>query len=291
MKKIFYTPVLLLTVFVLASCEKDEPDYNRSIFDTSTPELNSFDKWLRDNYTTPYNIVVKYKLHDVETDFAYNVIPADLTKSKQMAFLLKYLWIDAYQEVAGDGIHFVRANAPRLMHYLGSAEYDNETMRLGVAEGGTKITITEVNHLIPKDIIKQNFFNTIHHEFGHILNQTIDIPADFRTITPASYAPTTWYNRDEYEAARLGFVSQYAGKLPEEDFVEVLARYITRTPEEWQATLDLAGDEGSAIILRKLEKVRSYMKTSWKIDLETLKSVIQRRSQEIQFMDFDNLGF
>jgi substrate import-associated zinc metallohydrolase lipoprotein len=291
MKKIIYILALCLPVLIISSCEKDEPDKDNSIFDTSTPELNSFDRWLRDNYVTPYNIQVKYRLEDVETNFDYNVIPAELKKAKQMAFLLKYLWLEVYEEVAGDGVHFVRANAPRLMHYLGSAEYDGETVTLGVAEGGMKITITEVNALIPYQITRQNFFNTIHHEFGHILNQTIDIPTDFRTITPSDYAPTTWHNRSEAEAAQLGFVSQYAGKLPEEDFVEILARYITKTPEEWQAKLDQAGTTGAELILAKLAKVKAYMKTSWKVDVDKLKSVVQRRANEILFMDFDNLGF
>ncbi|MDR2563517.1 MAG: putative zinc-binding metallopeptidase [Prevotellaceae bacterium] len=291
MKKIIYLLILCLTTSIFYSCSKDEPDTANSIFDTSAPELNSFDQWLRDNYVIPYNIQVKYKLEDIETDYAYNVIPADLEKSKRMAFLLKYLWIEAYKEVAGDGIHFVRANAPRVMHYLGSAEYDDRGKRLGVAEGGMKITITEVNDLIPSQIIYQEFFNTIHHEFGHILCQTIDIPIDFRTITPADYAPSTWFNRSDEEAAELGFVSPYASSLPEEDFVEVLARYITYTPAEWQAKLTQAGTTGSELITIKLGRVKTYMKNAWKVDLDQLKAVVQRRAYEIQFIDLDNLGF
>ncbi|MDR1672026.1 MAG: putative zinc-binding metallopeptidase [Bacteroidales bacterium] len=293
MKKIIHYFLAIFTVVAFHSCEKDEPDGNNSIFDTSTPELNSFDVWLRENYVAPYNIRVYYQLRDIETDFDYNVIPADFQKAKQMAFLLKYLWLEAYEEVAADGVHFVRANAPRIMHYLGSAEWspDVQTMRLGVAEGGLKITISEVNDLIPKQISSQRFFNTIHHEFGHILNQAKNYSTDFQKISAGKYMPAQWQLRGEAAAAADGFVSSYGGSQPEEDFVEVLARYITYTPAQWNAKLTQAGETGGEIILTKLNIVKKYMQDMWGVDIDELKAVIQRRANEIQFMDFDNLGF
>ena len=280
---------ITVVALALCSCKEDAPDAGDSIFDTSTPELNSFDRWLRQNYVTPYNMRIYYKLRDVETDFDYNVIPADITKSKQMAWLLKYLWLDAYEEVAAGGVHFIRAHAPRVMHLIGSAEWDRSTIRLGTAEGGLKITVTDVNGLIPKEITNQYYFNTIHHEFGHILNQTKDYPVEFKTISTGSYMPAQWYNRSDEDAALAGFVSDYAGSQPGEDFVETLSRYITWTPEEWQEKLTQAGQEGSAIIRQKLSIVKKYMKDSWSIDVDLLKNVIQRRSNEIQDLDFDNL--
>ena len=285
-----------LTAFVCLisfnSCESDDPDKNNSIFDDPI-ERNSFDRWLDDNYVKPYNIRVAYRIEDVETDFDYNVIPADLTKSKQMAICLKHLWLEAYTEVAAEGVHFIRAYAPKLFHYIGSSEYDPEaeTIRLGVAEGGKKITITTVNDLDPKNITNQYYFNTVHHEFGHILHQTKNYPVEFRTISAADYAPTTWHNRTDNEAAQLGFVSPYAGKLPDEDFVEVLARYVTRNEATWNAMLTAAGSAGSAKIQQKLDIVKTYMKTAWGIDLDQLKGVVQRRANETQYMDFDNLDF
>jgi len=278
-----------LLTFSIWSCKEEGPDRDQSIFDTSTPELNSFDKWLRRNYVTPYNMVVFYRLRDVETDFNYNVIPADLQKAKQMAYLLKYLWLDAYEEVAAQGIHFVRTNAPRIMHFIGSAEWDESTMRLGTAEGGLKITVTDVNALIPKEIANQYYFNTIHHEFAHILHQTKDYPSDFRAISAGNYMPSQWYNRTDAEAAATGFVSNYAGSQPQEDFVETLSRYITLTPEQWEEKHRQAGPYGSAIIMQKLNVVKKYMRDSWGVDVDLLKEVIMRRSNEIRYFDFDNL--
>jgi substrate import-associated zinc metallohydrolase lipoprotein len=229
----------------------------------------------------------------VETDFDYNVVPADIKKSKQMAILLKHLWLEAYTEVAGTGIHFIRATAPKHFHFIGSAEHNpgENTIRLGVAEGGKKITITRVNALDPYNIIYQDFFVTVHHEFGHVLHQTINYPTEFRAISAGDYAPTTWFNRDVVEAAQLGFVSKYAGSQHQEDFVEVLARYVTCTDAEWNALLNIAGEEGRAKILIKLEFVKTYMKSSWGVDLDQLKTVVWRRANEIQYMDLDELDF
>jgi len=290
MKRIIYCFIAVCAI-TFWSCKDDLPDADNSIFDTHTPELDSFERWLRQNYVTPYNIRVYYMLRDVETDFDYNVIPADIQKAKQMAWLLKFLWLEAYEEVAADGIHFVRANVPRILHFIGSAEWDEATIRLGTAEGGLKITITQVNDLIPKEITKQYFFNTIQHEFAHILTQTKDYPREFRAISVGNYMPAQWYNRTDEIAARLGFVSRYAGSQPDEDFVETLSRYITSSATEWQAKLTEAGTTGSAIILQKVNIMKKYMKDAWGVNVDQLKDVIQRRANEIQDKDFDNLGF
>lgn len=292
MKRNLLYITLCLSGLLYLSCTSDDPDLDNSIFDETT-ERTAFDHWLDANYVQPYNIRIAYRIEDVETDFDYNVVPADITKSKQMAILLKHLWLEAYTEVAPDGVHFIRATAPKLFHFIGSAEHNpgENTIRLGVAEGGKKITITQVNELDPYNIIYQNFFNTVHHEFGHILHQTINYPTEFRAISAADYAPTTWFNRSDAAAAQLGFVSPYAGSQHQEDFVEVLARYITRDDAQWEATLDLAGEEGRSKILQKLEIVQTYMRTSWGVDLDELKTVVQRRTNEIQYMDLEELDF
>ena len=290
-KHFSYFLTFLLSCFLLISCKEDAPDFDNSIFDTETPELNSFDRWLRQNFVTPYNIRLYYRLRDVETDFDYNVVPADIQKAKQMAYLLDYLWLAAYREVAADGIHFVRANAPRVIHLVGSPEWDRGTIRLGTAEGGLKITITDVNGLIPKEIVNQYYFNTIHHEFAHILHQTKDYPREFQTISVGNYMPAQWFNRSDEEAARLGFVSNYAGSQPQEDFVETFSRYVTMTEVQWNEKLLQAGTSGKDKILLKFGIVKKYMKDSWGVDVDELKKEIMIRANKIQDIDFDNMGF
>jgi len=71
--------------------------------------------------------------------------------------------------------------------------------------------------------------------------------------------------------------------------VETLSRYITFTATEWQSKLDEAGSSGSGVILQKLDIVKRYMQNAWGVDVNQLKNVIQRRANDIQHFDFDNL--
>lgn len=290
MKRMLF--IIFLSAALFGGCRSDDPS-GPSIFVDPKDEMSSFDKWLKENYVDPYNIRVAYRIEDIETDFTYNVIPASLLKSKQMSFLLKHLWIEAYEEVAGDGIHFVRTNVPKLLHFVGSPEWNKDgTIRLGVAEGGMKITITNVNALDPYNIINQEYFGTIHHEFAHVLHQTIDFPVEFNEISAADYDPSTWFNRKtESDFLPLGFITAYAGSQPREDFVETLSRYVTWPHEEWNRRVAAAGAEGGAKMVKKLDIVTTYLKEVWKIDIDELYDVIQRRANEIQYMDLENFDY
>lgn len=300
MKKIAYSIIIVIaTVAFFSGCRSDNPS-GETIFPPPTGEMTSFDKWLKENYVDPYNVQVMYRLDDILTDFTYNVIPADITKSKQLALLMKHLWIEAYEEVAEDGIHFVRATLPKLLHFVGSPEYNNEgTIRLGYAEGGMKVTITDVNSLDPYNIIHQYYFKTIHHEFSHILHQTIDFPVELNEISASDYAPTTWFNRKtESSYLPLGFITAYAGAQPREDFAEIFSTYITVPHEEWDRLLSVAAvdadgnpADGAAKINQKLNIIKAYLQESWKIDMDKLYEVVQRRAAEIQDMDLYNLDF
>ena len=77
-------------------------------------------------------------------------------------------------------------------------------------------------------------------------------------------------------------------RMPE-DIAEVTACYLTYPAEQWDEVIALAGDKGSAIIYQKLDIVRKYMKESWSIDIEQLRSVISRRCAEISELDLDNI--
>ena len=66
-----------------------------------------------------------------------------------------------------------------------------------------------------------------------------------------------------------------------EDFAETMAFYLVYTPAEWQQKMTTAGTDGAAIISQKLQMIRSYMQTTWNIDIDDLRTVIQRRMDEI----------
>ena len=296
-----YSIVLLLGVVALASCRKEEPLSDQSVITIDQQSKNAFDLWLESNFVNPYNIQIKYRYDLNETAFSYYTVPADFDCSVVLAHLVKYLCIDSYDEVAG--VLFTKHYFPKLFVFIGEWEYNNAgTIRLGTAEGGKKITLSGVNYIpsvmactwgdhttSPADNLNHYYIKTIHHEFTHILNQTKDYPTEFKQITPNDYVQDSW-NASEYSGENLykGFISSYARKEDREDFAELLSMFVTNTPEQWEswmerASVDADGNPASGrdIIETKLEIVKNYMKDTFNIDIEKLRSVVIRRQNEV----------
>ena len=274
------------------SCSEEDLD-SKSIFDTSSPERNAFETWILNNYTEPYNIDLKYRFEDIESDMKYNVTPAAYDKSVALAKLVKYLWIEAYEELVGQ--EFVATYCPKVLHFVGSPEYEKSggSMVLGTAEGGLKITLFNVNGLNPEnpdaEILNEWYFKTMHHEFAHILHQTKNYSTDFNTISAGKYTGPSWMNITDQEARQMGFVSNYASTETQEDFVETIAIYVTYTNAQWQSILNEAGEAGAAIILQKFEMVKEYLAESWGIDIDMLHNIVQEREENIGDLDLGTL--
>lgn len=274
----------------LFSCSDDDVDKNNSIIQDQARTENTFDRWLTMNYTVPYNIEFKYRLDDIETDTHYNVVPADYDKAVALAKVIKYLWLDSYDEVCGND--FLRSYVPRIIHLIGCPGYkDNGSILLGTAEGGLKITLYDVNSIDPEHInvatLTDNYLHTMHHEFAHILHQTKSYSEDFRKISDGKYVGDDCFNA-EYTLAlarKNGFVTRYARSEHQEDFVEIISTYITNTEETWQSIRQSCGAEGMAILDKKFEIVKNYLKGSWNIEIDDLREVINRRSEEVTRID------
>mgnify|MGYP003293880315 FL=1 len=283
MKNIKWFFIALLSLSIYA-CSEEDLDAN-SIFDSETavPD-NEFDTWLKKNYTDNYNIEFKYRFEDKESDHSYHLVPADYNKSIALAKLTKHLWLESYDELLGKD--FLRTYSPRVMHLVGSPAYNSQgSIVLGTAEGGLKITLYNVNNIdldnIDIEDLNYWYFKTMHHEFAHILHQTKEYTTDFNLITPGSYQSSSWVNLSEKEALDMGFVSNYASSETQEDFVEIIAIYVTHTAEYWDFLVGQASPEGQGFIEQKLAIVKDYMKTTWSIDLDELRDVVQRRSEEV----------
>lgn len=302
MKKIKWI-FMLLTALMLGACSEDSLNSN-SIFDTEDTGIrNEFDSWLLSNYAGPFNINFKYHLEDKETDMEYNLAPADYDKSIALAKMVKFLWLDAYEELAGP--HFIRTYCPKIIQLIGSPAYNSQgEIVLGTAEGGLKITLYNVNAIdldnIDIDELNYWYFKTMHHEFAHILHQTKEYSTDFGTISASNYQAGSWVNVEEVvhpqlgkispAALNMGFISSYGSSEPQEDFVEFISIYVTHTAEYWNALVSLANAYGREVIDQKLAIVKDYMKTTWEIDLDELRTVVQRRSQEVLDMDLSTLN-
>lgn len=281
---------LLFCIGGFSACSEEDLNPNSIFDDTIANEKNELDIWLDENYLYPYNVDFKYRMDDVESDLNYNLIPIDYEMAKQMARAVKYLWFEAYDEVGG--INFTRQYAPKMIHVLGSWQYNsNGTITLGYAEGGLKVTLVGGNWLNPKDVdaMNEDYFKTMRHEFAHILHQTIDYPVEYNTLSEGHYSPSGWANRTDTEVAPFGFVTAYAGSEPGEDIAEVTASYLTFSDEQWATIQRNAGEEGWAIIQEKIDIMKTYMQKSFNIDMDHLREIIDRRSEEIQDLDLTEL--
>lgn len=275
---------LLLASCAFVSCYDEDLD-EESVITVDNAVENDFDRWLNVNFLTPYNIQFKYRYELYESDLDYYTIPADMESSIICAHLVKYICIEAYDEVAG--VDFTRSWFPKLFFLTGEFEYrNNGTIILGTAEGGMKILLTGINYikrcLSDAELLNTYYLKVIHHEFTHILNQTKTYPSDFQLITGDGYVADSW-SSSPYDTDYMsrGFISAYSQYSDEEDFAEMLSMYLTNDEEWWENVLASAGEEGAALLESKLYIVRSYMSDTWDIDIDALRSAIQRRMNQV----------
>ena len=296
MKKVIYLALLIMTMGLVA-CSEDDKISSTTFFPTTPPERDAFDIWLQKNYTATYNIDVKYKMEDIESDMTYQLVPADSSKSAKIAILIKYVWFDAYNEAVGQ--NFVKANVPRIIHFIGSSAYNsNGTETVGTAEGGLKVTLYKINDIDESRIqtdayyhrLNEYYFHTMHHEFTHILHQKVPYDTNFKLISEANYRSTDWYLYSTAQAQRLGFITNYAMSQPDDDFAELMSTYITSSKSEWESDMATAGTSGADIINQKLEILRKYMQESWGLDIDLLRDIIQRRASEMKTLDLEHLN-
>jgi len=295
MNKIKYWLLATAMVFVFGACsEDDEPNPDITVINMDNGEQNDFDKYLEKTFVDTYNINFVYKWQDIESDMEYALVPATYENSIKMANLIKYLCLDAYEEVAPEG--FLKKYFPKMFMMIGSAGWHNNgTYTLGTAEGGLKITLYLINELDVTNVqvLYAHYFRTIFHEFSHILHQTKDYTTDFDKISAIDYVGDSWsdaWKEKQPERWSKGFISDYSSKETNEDFVELIAHYITYTPEEWEAMLVTAGDSGRPILEQKITIVKSYMKDVWKIDMDALRAAIQTRAEKLGEQDLDNIS-
>lgn len=289
---ILHLAVILAILSGATSCVKDTLSEN-SVIRVSETKQNDFDKWLEANFLLPYNIDFKYRFEMNESHMDYFTIPADYEGSIMMAHLVKYLCVETYDEVAG--ITFTRNYFPKMFFLMGEWEYRNNGDKvLGTAEGGNKIYLGGVNLI--KDTLENgyedylgdpleslNFYyiHTIHHEFTHILNQTVVYPVEFSMITGTAYVLDSCFDPPyDKEFLQRGFISDYAQYADYEDFAEMLAFYVTHDQAWWDARVSQAGDS-AYLIEAKLDIVRTYMQDNFNIDIDVLRQTVLRRQNDV----------
>lgn len=281
----------MTAALLFGACTEEKLD-DKSIFEDEEMSTDAFDMWLYLNYVSPYNIQFNHKYVDRESDNQYNLIPAERSKAIAMAKLIRHLWIDAYDELLGP--EFMKTYCPRMIQLIGSKAYNSQgSVVVGTAEGGMKITLYNVNAINVANpsisFLNQWFFSTMHHEFAHILHQTKNYTTDFNLIS-ADYQGPSWVNLEDSDANEMGFVTAYASSSTDEDFVELIAKYVTNPKGYWEGLLNRVGAEGRIKLEKKMEIVKDYLKQSWGIDLDGLRDIVQRRSAELSKLNLTDLN-
>lgn len=273
MKKLQIFTVLVLLAF-LNSCNKKEELLEGSNIDTSTPTLNNTDIWLRDNYTTPYNIEVLYNWNENRVDFNRYLYPPTLDKVLPAMEAVKTIWLDTYNEVAGS--NFVKIIAPREILLVGGINLNSSgTITLGLAEGGKRITFfnTDLVDLKDRDSLIR-FVSTIQHEYCHIINQTVPFDEEaYKQITPSGYT-AQWFNSSISEARELGFISDYARASEIEDFAEMVTAMLSYDNSAYNDIINAISNPQARADIRKKEAiVVNYFKAEFGIDIYELQRV------------------
>ena len=293
LKITFLLPLVLIT---FSSCNKEEELKEESVIKATPGGQTELDKWILKNFTEPYNIKLFYKYDDTKTSQIDYVVPASYEKSIQMANIIKYLFLDAYRKHTPEG--FLEKYGPKYILLIGSGAYNpNGTVKLGLAENGVQFSLYNINALDVKNVeeLYDRHFRTIYHEFSHILHQTVEYSPDFKRISAANYVgdswSTEWKDKSSLEA---GFISDYSTKDSNEDFVELIAHYLTYSPERWQKTLEEAAGEngdkpGKRILEQKIAIVIDYMQKTWNINMNDLRDEIQTRAAKIDQLDINSL--
>jgi len=282
MKKNIILTMVSTALMLVVACNSSDDAVGDSQIDTSTPILNELDIWLRSNFVEPYNIEVMYKWDINDTDVDRFLHPPYESSVKPVAEALQKAWIEPYTQVGG--ADFIKKIAPRQFTFVGSFNYNpnSPTITLGVAEAGTKITLFNIDYLDFSNIddIKQPL-KTVHHEYGHILNQNVPIDPGYGQINPANYT-AQWFNRTDEEARELGYITAYGSSQESEDFVEMVSEMLTNSKEEFDALVEsIENEESKAFIREKEAMVAEYYKINFDIDIYELQALTAAATQEL----------
>lgn len=296
---------LALAFMGLASCASDEPNPEQMVTKVSaTATQTDFDKWLEHNFLKPYNINIQYRLNNNELDPEAYITPVSYEQAIRFAHITKHACLEAYDEVTGSQL-FVRSLFPKLLQLGGSHLYNmNGTIDQGAAEGGRKISIYGLNSVNLENFDQiSEMFHTMHHEFGHIQNQTKSFSQEYRAITPTQYQGAQWSTywaelegastvdqtiRSEVKASNPSiqtFLDRYAALTSDiERLTAELEDFFVTDAEAKQAELDAKtaerealqttfyASEGGKLWRRVNSQLAYYMNKSGYLDLNALRA-------------------
>jgi substrate import-associated zinc metallohydrolase lipoprotein len=272
---------LIAVVLTFTACaHEDQPKESQLSFEQ--PVKTELDNWIGTNYTNPYNINVQYEWNQNTVDNTRYLFPPSVDKVKPALEIVKKIWIDSYSSIAG--ADFVKKIAPREFVLVGGVNLNSTgTITLGLAEGGQRITLFQVDYINKKNRADvTEFIHTIQHEYIHILNQTKPFNEQaWSQITPSGYI-TSWYAIPTATSRDLGFITSYARLNIFEDFAETASMLLVSSKAEYAAILaGITSATGKAAILKKEALVVQYFRDAYNIDFYALRDEAQKNTDNV----------
>jgi substrate import-associated zinc metallohydrolase lipoprotein len=293
MKRIKIIITALSMAIMISSCQKDDElgsVDNIPGLGGDTWTQGPIDKWILDTLTVPYNISAKYKWDQSELPLNKILVPPQEDKVIPVLSSITKAWIKPYVDEAG--VLFFKNTSPKFFTLVGSASYNSDgSITLGTAEGGRKVILYDLNNFRIKGMPGYvagdtdrviRLFWTIHHEYAHILDQTIKVPVEFSEASASSYT-SDWTNVSPQDALNEGFISQYAISGKQDDWAETVSwmlvngrtwfddlvnsiNYLGTTPNGTTAA------EAKERLRQKEAMVVTYFKQAWNIDYYSLQT-------------------
>ena len=282
--KLFHTYCFSVLV-LLSACSGDDSEN----VPVRTTELSSdpVDTYIRENFTEPYGVAVRYRFTDRYVAPTERVTPPRKDLVQPTLDFLTNFWIEPYFEVPG-GEEYFRNTVPAEIVLIGSFIFNTDgTVVLGTADAGARITLTDINSIDVNDrewVFRQ--LGTIYHEYAHIMHQEFNLPPNFQQISPQGYTSLgSWFNLTNEEALRRGFVSPYGTSTFNEDFAEVVAfllydpDFFTRYINDEPCADDdcLARNEGRGLIRAKYNAILDHYEKNTGVDLLQVRAIIQAK--------------
>lgn len=275
-KYIFKTISFIALLTMIISCRKEAAlNVDLTKYNVDNPVANTdLDAWLKTTFLDEYNMDVIYRYSKYYYDNDKNVAPSNINSVRPQMQTVLDGFILPYRKVAG--VTFIKKNVPKEWVMYGSGAYQTDgSMILATASAGRRVTIYDINNFdATNSSLVVGKLKTIHHEFTHILNQLVPMPADFQNITKSTYN-ATWTTVADATARDNGYVTPYASSEAVEDFAETTSHLLVFGQAWFDARANAATAVGKAALKAKEASVVQYFTINLGIDFRKLQQEIQ----------------
>ena len=266
-KKFLFASCVALLFGACAKEEIKEVDFSK--YNDDNPQTDTeLDKWLTSTFLDEYNIDVVYRYNRYYHDVDRNVTPPRLDAVRPTMESVLNGYLIPYRTVGG--VDFIKKMAPKEWILFGSNSYASDgSVYAGTASAGRRVNLYGINNYNPYGALL-----VIHHEFVHILNQLVNIPTDFESISKADYK-ATWSSTPADTARKYGFVTSYASGSYTEDYAETAAHLLVKGQAWYDRYANTSSTLGKTKLKQKEANVANYFTSNLKVDFRSLQKEIQ----------------